>query len=82
MSRRKTLGELWLKALGMLLHTGMAKLGLCCLSVVSTAKTGIKPRKNKPTSLCDCHPQNTTPSSSSGHYPQSQSLSLSLSPVS
>lgn len=38
MSRRKTLGELWLKDLGMLLHTVMAKLGLCCLSVVPQQK--------------------------------------------
>lgn len=82
MSRRKTLAELWLKGLGMLLHTGMAKLGLCCLSVVFTAKAGIKPGKNKPTSLCDCHPQNTAPSFPSGHYPVPQPLSLCLSPMS
>lgn len=82
MSRRKTLGELWLKGLGMLLHRVMAKLGLCCLSVVPTAKAGMKSRKNKPTSLCDCHPQNTAPSSPSGHYPGPQPLSLCLSSVS
>lgn len=60
MSRRKTLGELWLKALGMLLHTGMAKFGLCCLSVVSRAKAGVTPIKNKLTSFCDCHLQNSS----------------------
>lgn len=82
MSRRKTLTELWLKGLRMLLHIGTAKLGLCCLSVVFTAQAGIKPTKKKPTSLCDCHPPNTAPSSPSGHYPGSQPLSLFLSPVS
>lgn len=75
MSRRKTLGELCLKGLGMLLHTGTAKLGLCCLSVVSRAKAGVTPVKNKSTSFCDCHPQNTAPSSPD-HYPCASDLCL------